>query len=79
MDPAAQATERARRVVKASTGIPVLFSGGEGTSSETVIMNAKACVNGGCFGFIIGRNMWKRTKPHAKEIVDQLTLLLDKA
>jgi len=79
MDPAAQATERARRVVKASTGIPVLFSGGEGTSAETVVMNATACVNGGCFGFIIGRNMWKRTKPEAKKIVDQLTALLDKA
>ncbi len=79
MDPAAQATERARRVVKASTGIPVLFSGGEGTSAETVVMNATACVNGGCFGFIIGRNMWKRTKPEARKIVDQLTALLDKA
>ncbi len=79
MDPAAQATERARRVVKASTGIPVLFSGGEGASAEQVVTNATACVNGGCFGFIIGRNMWKRTKPHAKEIVQQLTAMLDKA
>ncbi|MCW5829445.1 MAG: fructose-bisphosphate aldolase [Deltaproteobacteria bacterium] len=77
LDPAAQAAERARRVVKAATGIPVLFSGGEGASTETVIENAKACVAGGCFGFIIGRNMWKRTKPKAQEIVTEVTRLLD--
>lgn len=72
-----QKTERARRVVAATQGIPVLFSGGGGKSEQEVVENARACARGGCFGFIIGRNSWKRPKDEAVKLVEQVRSLLD--
>ena len=69
--------ERIKRVVKAAQGIPVLFSGGSEISDEDLLNNAKYCMEGGCFGFIFGRNMWKRPKDRALEITKQLQALLD--
>ncbi len=70
---------RAKRVVDAGAGIPILFSGGDSKTDEEVISNAEACVRGGCFGFIIGRNMWKREKSEAIKVSDTLAAILEKA
>lgn len=77
--PAEQKTERARRVVNATQGVPLLFSGGGGKSDEDVVENARACAQGGCFGFIIGRNSWKRPMDEAIKLVGQVRGLLDEA
>ncbi|MCB0219223.1 MAG: fructose-bisphosphate aldolase [Chrysiogenetes bacterium] len=79
LSPAEQKTERARRVVQATQGIPVLFSGGGGKTDADVIENARACAQGGCFGFIIGRNSWKRPMDEALKLVDQVRNVLDEA
>ncbi|MFA4985860.1 MAG: fructose-bisphosphate aldolase [Candidatus Brocadiia bacterium] len=59
---------RAKRVVDAAQGVPVLFSGGPEKGDEDFLKAADACVKGGCFGFIIGRNMWKRPTDEAKRV-----------
>lgn len=76
---AEQKKERARRVVAATQGIPVLFSGGDGKTDDEVIENAKACAEGGCWGFIIGRNSWKRPMNDALALVDKVRGVLDAA
>lgn len=72
-----QKWERAKRVVAAAQGTPVLFSGGSKISDEDLLENAQACVDAGAFGFIFGRNMWKREKPKALELTDKLQGMLD--
>lgn len=77
MDAKAQKWERAKRVVEAAQGVPVLFSGGSQVSDEDLMENAQACVDAGCFGFIFGRNMWKREKGQALEITKKFQGMLD--
>ncbi|MBI2026414.1 MAG: fructose-bisphosphate aldolase [Deltaproteobacteria bacterium] len=77
MDPVDSVKERIKRVVTAAQGIPVLFSGGSEISDEDLLNNAKYCLSGGCFGFIFGRNMWKRPQQKALEITKLLQSLLD--
>lgn len=72
-----QKKRRASLVVKAAQGIPVLFSGGSKISDEDLLMNARACLDAGAFGFIFGRNMWKRPSADALVITKQLQDLLD--
>ncbi len=74
-----QKRERARRVVEAAQGIPVLFSGGDGKGEAEVIENAKACAQAGCFGYIIGRNSWKRPKAEGVALAGKLRDVLDAA
>ena len=72
-----QKLERAKRVVKAASGIPVLFSGGEEIDEGSLMENSKACLDAGCFGFIFGRNMWKRPFDVAMRLTKDLSALLD--
>lgn len=72
-----QRLERAKRVVEAAQGTPVLFSGGVETGDDDVYKNAKACADAGCFGYIYGRNIWKREKSAALEMTKKLQGLLD--
>jgi class I fructose-bisphosphate aldolase len=74
-----QKLERARRVVRAAQGIPVLFSGGDDKTDAEVLENAEVSAKAGCFGFIYGRNMWKRKKEHAIEMFVKLAALLDQS
>ncbi len=74
---AEQKLARARRVVEAAQGVPVLFSGGSEIGDEDLMDNAKVCVHGGGFGFIFGRNMWKRPEKEALVITEDLQKLLD--
>ncbi len=74
-----QKWERARRVVEAAQGTPVLFSGGSKIGEEDLMENAQACVDAGCFGFIFGRNMWKREKGEAVEMTKKFQVMLDKS
>ncbi len=77
LDPKAQKWERAKRVVDAAQGVPVLFSGGSQIGDDDLIENAQACVDAGCFGFIFGRNMWKREKPAALDMTKRFQDMLD--
>jgi class I fructose-bisphosphate aldolase len=70
--------ERASRVVAASQGIPVLFSGGSKVSDEDLLWRAEIGVNAGGIGFIFGRNMWKRENASAMQITKKIKALLDK-
>ena len=72
-----QAQERARRVVRAAQGVPVLFSGGSKKGDDDLMAHAKAAVDAGAFGFIFGRNMWKRARTHALEITEKVQGVLD--
>lgn len=72
-----QKFERAKRVVAASQGIPVMFSGGDKVSDEELLENVKAGLAGGCFGFIFGRNMWKRDYGKAIELSHKFQKMLD--
>ncbi len=75
--PKEQKWERARRVVAASQGVPVLFSGGSEIGDDDLMENAQACLDAGCFGFIFGRNMWKRQWDHALEVTAKFQDMLD--
>jgi class I fructose-bisphosphate aldolase len=77
--PHEQKVERAKRIVKIVQGIPILFSGGAEKSDADLMDNAYADVEAGCFGFIYGRNIWKREKGKALETIKQLVALLDKS
>lgn len=77
VDPAEQKKARAATVVKAAQGVPVLFSGGSEISDEDLLLNARACLDAGAFGFIFGRNMWKREPQAALAITKKLQSLLD--
>lgn len=72
-----QKLERARRVVQAAQGIPILFSGGEEKEEGDFLENSEVCLKAGCFGFIFGRNMWKRSHEKALELIKILSKLLD--
>src|SRR3989339_1010847 len=72
-----QKRERAKRIVKAASGVPVLFSGGEEIDLKSLRENAQACLDGGCFGFIFGRNIWKRDYKTAMTLTAELAKLLD--
>lgn len=72
-----QFAERARRVVDAGQGIPILFSGGEEQKEEEVTRRMKQGVEAGCIGYIFGRNMWKRPKPAALELTRKAQEMLD--
>ncbi len=76
-NPFEQKKARATLVVKAAQGIPVLFSGGSKISDEDLLQNAKVCLESGGFGFIFGRNMWKREPADALVITKKLQDLLD--
>lgn len=76
-DPYEQKVARAKRVVEATQGIPVLFSGGSRKGDDQVVMNAKACVEAGGFGFIYGRNMWKREIDDGIQMAAKLQQILD--
>lgn len=78
-DPVKRSAERARRVVTAAQGVPILFSGGEKGTDQFILEHAQEAINAGCFGFIFGRNMWKREKKNALEITRKLQGLLDSA
>lgn len=73
-----QRLERAKRAVIAAQGTPVLFSGGSEIDDDDLTGNAQACVDAGCFGFIFGRNMWKRKKSAALVLTKQFQEMLDK-
>jgi len=77
LDEKAAYLERARRVVQAGQGIPILFSGGEKGEIEKVVSAAEIEVEAGAFGFIFGRNMWKRKKNEALELTKRVSQLLD--
>lgn len=77
LSPKEQKWERARRVVEAAQGTPVLFSGGSQIGDEDLTENAQACVDAGAFGFIFGRNMWKREKTDALAITKKMQDMLD--
>ncbi|MEK7085559.1 MAG: fructose-bisphosphate aldolase, partial [Patescibacteria group bacterium] len=79
MSPKEQNKERAKRVVQASQGVPVLFSGGEEKTDDALYENAKACIGAGCFGFIFGRNMWKREYAKSLQLTKEFQSMLDKA
>lgn len=79
LSPKDQKWERARRVVKASQGTPVLFSGGSKIGDDDLIENAEACLAAGCFGFIFGRNMWTREHDKALELTKKFQKMLDTA
>lgn len=72
-----QKWERAKRVVDAAQGVPILFSGGSEIGDEDLFENAQACIDAGCFGFIFGRNMWKRDWDHATGITGKFQKMLD--
>jgi fructose-bisphosphate aldolase, class I len=72
-----QKWERAKRVVEAAQGVPVLFSGGSQIGDDDLVENAQACIDAGCFGFIFGRNMWKREKKAALETTEKFQGMLD--
>lgn len=72
-----QKWERAKRVVAAAQGTPVLFSGGSKIDDADLIENAQACVDSGCFGFIFGRNMWKREHDKALDLTIKFQKMLD--
>lgn len=74
-----QKWERAKRVVAAAQGVPVLFSGGSEIGDEDLIENANACIDAGCFGFIFGRNMWKRKWDQSLELTKKFQEMLDGA
>lgn len=74
-----QKHERARRVVHAAQGIPVLFSGGDDKTDAELLENAEVSAKAGCFGFIYGRNMWKRKKEHAIDLFGKLAAFLDQS
>jgi len=74
-----QKLERTRRVVEAAQGVPILFSGGAEKSDDEVVENAEICVEAGCFGFIYGRNMWKREMDDGIQMSQTLRGILDKA
>jgi len=78
LPPKEQKIERARRIVKAASGVPVLFSGGEEIDEALLKENATACLEGGCFGFIFGRNIWKRPYKTAMMLTEKLAAILDK-
>lgn len=78
MDVKKQKWERAKRVVNAAQGIPILFSGGDKVSDEELDENVAACLDAGCFGFIFGRNMWKRENKKAMDLSRKFQGLLDK-
>ncbi len=71
--------ERVDRVVQATQGVPVLFSGGSEIGDDDLLYRAEVCVKSGCLGFIFGRNMWKRKKESALEITEKLRTLLHNA
>lgn len=73
-----QKWERARRVVEAGQGVPVLFSGGDKVDDDELRENVHACLDAGCFGFIFGRNMWKREHSKAMALSHEFQELLDK-
>ncbi len=72
-----QRLERAKRVVEAAQGTPVLFSGGAETTDDDVYKNAQACADAGAFGYIYGRNIWKREKSAALAMSAKLQGFLD--
>ncbi len=72
-----QKLERAKRVVAAAQGTPVLFSGGAKTGDDELMENAQACVDAGAFGFIFGRNMWKRDWDDSLQITKKFQDMLD--
>lgn len=74
-----QKLERTRKIVEAAQGVPVLFSGGAERDDAEVIENAEICVKAGGFGFIYGRNMWKREMEDAIKMSKNLIEILDKA
>ncbi|MFA5821247.1 MAG: fructose-bisphosphate aldolase [Candidatus Gracilibacteria bacterium] len=74
-----QLSERAKRAVAAAQGTPVLFSGGEQINDDDLIENTKACIDAGCFGFIFGRNMWKRKKEDALKLTRMFQEMIDKS
>ena len=77
MDDKARKWERARRVVEAAQGVPVLFSGGSKIGDADLMDNAQACVDAGAFGFIFGRNMWKRENSEALKLTSDFQKMLD--
>ncbi len=79
LKPEVQRDQRARRVVEAAQGVPVLFSGGEEIDEKELFANARACINAGCVGFIFGRNMWKRSYEKALELSKCFIEMLDAA
>ena len=50
----------------------VIFSGGETKAADNVVQDAKAIMQGGGFGSIIGRNFFQRPKPEALEMLSQI-------
>lgn len=72
-----QKLERAKRVVQAAQGVPLLFSGGDKISDEELTENVQAGIDAKAFGFIFGRNMWKREYDKAIELSHKFQSMLD--
>jgi len=77
LDPLERKTVRTRRVVEAAQGVPVLFSGGSKKGNAELMENAQVCIDAGCFGFIFGRNMWKREKEDSLRTTKKFQEMLD--
>jgi len=69
--------ERANRVVQAAQGVPVLFSGGSQMGDADLIKKATMGVKAGCWGFIFGRNMWKREESAALAVTKKIEGVLE--
>ncbi len=79
LSPKEQKWERAKRVVEAAQGVPVLFSGGSEIGDEDLIENANACIDANSFGFIFGRNVWKRPRAEAVKMIEKFQKMLDES
>ena len=70
------ADEAMSMVVKSAGRSMVLLSGGSRVSDDELFAKARAALQAGVTGFIFGRNVWQRPPDKAREVVAQLTGLL---
>ncbi len=67
-----------RRVVKSAGRAGVIISGGSKMDDQDVIKKVTTSLEGGCMGFIFGRNMWQRPMDKALELSKQISELMKK-
>lgn len=63
---------RVNAIVKASCGVPVVFSGGALRSEEALQLEAEAISKNGGRGMIIGRNIFQRKPKEAKNLLSKI-------
>ena len=65
-------TKNLEHIVKAACGVPVVFSGGQYTDPQHMVLYAERIKKAGGYGMIVGRNVFQR-KPHqAKWVLKQI-------